>query len=142
MEKNEEAKDFINLGIVINKRGDVLMIRRRKKEAGKDGSILEWAFPGGKQRYKESRGACVRREILAETGYDVVVARENVSMRIHPQIPVFIIYHFCGLKSEKPIAEPKEFHEVAEIRWVKKEEIKNLITTDFDKNVARGLGIK
>ena len=72
----EEAEDFINLGVVINKKGEALMIRRVKKEKGKDNCILTWAFPGGKQRLNESRKECVEREILDETGYDVVSIRQ------------------------------------------------------------------
>jgi len=141
MTKIKEAKDFINLGIVLNKKEEVLMIRRAKKEIGKDKSVLEWAFPGGKQRYTENRIDCVKREILAETGYDIAVIKENISMRLHPQFPVFIVYHLCRLNSEKPIAKPQEPHEVAEIKWVKKSDIKNLITTDLDEKVAKELGI-
>ena len=136
----KESKNFINLGVVRNGNGEVLMIRRRKKEEGGDKSILEWAFPGGKQRYEESRAECVRREILDETGYDVISDRE-ISMRIHPQFMITVVYHLCRLNSPKPTAEPKEAYEVAEIRWVKPEEVKNLITTDLDPKVARTLGI-
>jgi len=41
MVKTEEAKDFINLGIVVNDKNEVLMIRRVEKEPGKNGAILE-----------------------------------------------------------------------------------------------------
>ncbi len=136
----KEAKDFINLGIVVNN-GEVLMIRRVEKETGKKGAILEWAFPGGKQRFSETRTECVEREVLDETGYDVESVRE-ISLRIHPQISVFIVYHLCRLKSEKPIAKPKEPHEIAEIKWIKKQEIKNLITTNLDEKVSQELGLE
>ncbi len=136
----KESKNFINLGIVRNEKGEVLMIRRVEKEQGGDESTLEWAFPGGKQRYDESREGCVQREILDETGYDVVSDRE-ISMRIHPQFMITIIYHLCHLNSPEPIDEPKEAHEVAEIRWVKLAEIKSLITTDLDPKVASILRI-
>ena len=141
MSKTEEAKDFINLAVVVNDKREVLMIRRVKKEVGKEGAILEWAFPGGKQRFGESRSECVKREVLDETGYDVEPIKE-ISLRIHPQILVFIVYHLCRLVSEKPVAKPKEPHEIAEIKWVKKEEIKNLITTDLDEKVSQELGLK
>jgi len=141
MSGKKESKDFINLGIVVNNKGEVLMIRRVEKEIGKNGSVLEWAFPGGKQRFDESRSECVEREVLDETGYDIKSIKE-ISLRIHPQILVFIVYHLCELKTEKPIAKPIEPHEVAEIRWVKKEDIKNLITTDLDKKVAQELGLE
>ena len=136
----EEAKDFINLGVVINGKNEVLMIRRKQKETGKNGAVLEWAFPGGKQRYTETREQCVQREVLDETGYDIESVRQ-ISLRIHPEILVFIVYHLCRLKSEKPIAKPKEPHEVAEIKWVKKQEIKNLITTNLDEQVSKELKI-
>ena len=137
----KEAKDFINLGVVVNDKDEVLMIRRTKKEPGKEGSVLEWAFPGGKQILNESRKECVEREILDETGYNIESVRE-ISLRVHPQILVFIVYHFCRLKSEKPIDKPKEQHEIAEIKLVKKQEIKNLITTHLDEKVSQELGLK
>lgn len=139
-ERQGESKNFINLGVVRNDKGEVLMIRRQEKEEGGDRSVLEWAFPGGKQRYGETRAECVRREILDETGYDVVSDRE-ISMRIHPQFMVTVVYHLCQLNSPEPIDGPKEPHEVAEIKWVKPEEVRNLITTDLDLNVAKTLGI-
>ena len=136
-----EIEDFLNLGVVINDQEEVLLIRRVEREVGKDGSVLTWAFPGGKQRLNESRSECVRREILAETGYDVYSIKE-ISLRSHPQFPVFIVYHLCKLASPKPIAKPSEPHEIAEIKWVKLEEIKNFITTDLDLKVSKELGLR
>ncbi len=136
--KQDEAKDFINLGIVVNGKNEVLMIRRRKKESGDAGAVLEWAFPGGKQRYAETREQCVEREVLDETGYDVEPIRQ-ISLRIHPEFRVFIVYHLCRLKSSRPVAKPKEPHEIAEIKWVKKQDIKNIITTDLDEKVSQEL---
>lgn len=138
MEK--EAKNFLNLGVVINDTGEVLLIRRVEREEGRDKSVLTWAFPGGKQLLKESREECITREILDETGYNVKSIKE-ISMRFHPQFPVFIVYHLCELVSPKQIREPREPHEIAEIKWVKSEEIKNLFTTDLDPDVKRELGL-
>ena len=141
MSNTKEAKDFINLGVVVNNKDEVLMIRRVKKETGKGGAVLEWAFPGGKQRFNESRSECVKREILDETGYDIEPIKE-ISLRVHPQFLICVVYHFCRLISEKSIAKPKEPHEIAEIKWVKKAEIKNLITSDLDEKVSRKLGLE
>lgn len=138
--KKGESQNFINLGVVLNKKGEVLMERRVRKEIGRGGAVLEWAFPGGKQRYSESRQECVRRETLDETGYEVKSLRE-ISMRVHPQFLVTIVYHLCQLVSPEQVAEPREPHEVAEIRWVKPEEIPNLVTTDLDPAVLKVLGI-
>ncbi|MBI2010801.1 MAG: NUDIX hydrolase [Candidatus Colwellbacteria bacterium] len=75
-EQKTESLNFINLGIVLNKKGEVLMIRRAQKETGSADAVLEWAFPGGKQRYNESREECVKREILDETGYNIKPIRK------------------------------------------------------------------
>ncbi len=136
----EEAEDFINLGIVLDDKNRVLMIKRAIKEKGRDSSVLEWAFPGGKQKLKESREECVKREILDETGYDVDSIKQ-ISVRMHPQFPVAVVYHLCRLNSEKPSAEPKEAHEVAEIKWVEVFKMRDLITTNLDPGVAKELEI-
>ena len=137
----KESEKFINLGVVLDGKGRALMIRRVKKEESKEGAVLEWAFPGGKQRFQESREDCVRREILAETGYDVRSIKQ-ISMRVHPQFLILVVYHLCELASPKPVSEPQEPHEVAEIRWVKPKDIPELITTNLNPDVARELGLK
>ena len=140
MNMSEEATKFINLGIVLNKQGEALMIRRVKEETGKDGAVLKWAFPGGKQKLTESRNDCVKREVLAETGYDIKPIKQ-ISLRKHPQIDMFIAYHLCKLNTDEPVAKPIEPHEVAEIKWVKLSEIEKLVTTDLDPGVKKELGL-
>lgn len=139
-QKNLEVEDFLNLGIVINSKKEVLLVRRVEKEKGKNGSVLSWAFPGGKQRITESRAECVAREVLDETGYKIETLKE-ISSRIHPQFPVFVVYHLCRLLSEKQMAKPRESHEIAEIRWVKPKEIKKMFTSNLDPNVGHELGL-
>ncbi len=135
----EEAEDFINLGIVLDN-DKVLMIRRKVKEKGKGDSVLEWAFPGGKQRFKETREECVKREVLDETGYDVDSIKQ-IAVKMHEQFPVAVVYHLCNLNSKKPTSKPKEPHEVAEIKWIEIKKIRDLITSDLDPNVAKELEI-
>lgn len=141
MKKFEEAEDFINLGIVKNKQGKVLMIRRKQEEVGKHRSVLKWAFPAGKQRLNETREECVKREVLAETGYEIKSIRQ-ISLKMHPQFSVMIVYHLCELVSSEPVAKPSEPHEVAEIKWVSPSRVKNLITTTLNPEVAKELGIE
>jgi ADP-ribose pyrophosphatase YjhB (NUDIX family) len=136
----ETNEKFINLGIVLNKSGEALMIRRVKEEDGKDGSKLTWAFPGGKQRKDESREQCAQREIKDETGYDIKPVRQ-ISLRVHPGFMILIAYHLCELNSETQVSEPIEPHEVAEVKWVKLNEIENIITSDLDPKVKRELGL-
>lgn len=137
----KEATGFINLGVVFNEQGEVLLIRRVKEEKGKDGSVLRWAFPGGKQRLDESREECICREILAETGYNIKPIQQ-ISIRRHPQFPTIVVYHQCELNSPTPTATPCQPYEIAEIKWVKPEEAEKLITTDLDPDVRKVLGLK
>jgi ADP-ribose pyrophosphatase YjhB (NUDIX family) len=136
----EESRSFINLGIVLNAKGEILMIKRKKEEKGRGGSVLTWVFPGGKQRYSESRKECVEREVLDETGYSILADKE-ISMRFHPQFSVIVVYHLCCLGKPRPVSQPKEDWEVEEIRWIPKEKIKELITSDLDQKVAEELGV-
>lgn len=141
LQRKSEVEDFLNLGVVINNQGEILMVKRAEKERGKGGVILTWVFPGGKQRFNESRAECVARGVLTETGYKIKSIKE-ISSRFHPQFPVFIIYHFCNLVSSKPLLKPTQPNEIAEIRWVKPKEIHKLITTDLDSKVAKYIGLK
>lgn len=136
----KESRSFINLGIVLNSKGEVLVIKRKKAERGKAEEILIWAFPGGKQRYNESRKECVEREVLAETGYKIE-AEGEISLRMHPEFPVTVVYHFRQLKESKAVSGTKEPWEGEEIKWVKPEEIRNLVTSNLDPKVAEELKI-
>lgn len=135
-----KSRNFINLGIVLNKKGEVLMIRRAKEEIGKDGTVLRWVFPGGGQRKSETREECLKREMLEETGYAIEPAGK-IALRVHPQFPVVIAYHLCYLTSEKPVAEPSEPHEVAEIKWMKPDEVSG-VTRSLHPAVKKVIGIK
>lgn len=138
--QNTESPNFINLGIVQNNQGEVLVVRRVKVEQGKGEKVLKWAFPGGKQKLKENRKECVEREILDETGYPISWVKE-ISLRVHPEISVIVVYHACKLKEEKAIKNPAQPWEIAEVRWVKPEELRELFTTSIDPQVTKELGI-
>ena len=115
------------------------MVRRVKVEQGKDGKILKWAFPGGKQKSDEGRKECVEREVLAETGYEVNYLKQ-ISLRIPPDLPVIIVYHLCRLKNPKQ-KQPAQPWEIAEVRWVKPDELRELFTTSIDPGVSKELKI-
>ena len=108
---------------MLNDKGEVLMIRRKVSKTGINGSVLQWTFPGGKQRLNETREECVKREVLIETGYDIEPIK-YISLRLRSKFPVTIIYHLCVLKSKDPITKPKKLHAIAEIKWIKPKDIK------------------
>jgi len=132
--------DVVNLGVVINNKNEVLIVKRKIPEKGKNKNILIWAFPGGRQEPGETRESAVEREVLMETGYKVKAIKQ-INIRIHPGTGVLVIYHLCELLDENQIQSPAEPHEVEEIKWVNKEEIKNYFTSDIDPEVKKLLGI-
>ncbi|PIU03305.1 hypothetical protein COT44_03720 [Candidatus Shapirobacteria bacterium CG08_land_8_20_14_0_20_39_18] len=136
----QESPSFINLAVTLNSEGEVLVIKRVKKEIGANGKLLEWAFPGGKQHTNESRKECVEKEVLDETGYKVVSDRE-ISMRVPQEFHIILVYHLCHLAEEKPVTNPAEQWEVEEVKWVAPTELKTLFTTQLNPAVAKELGI-
>ena len=80
----------------------------------------------------------MKREVLAETGYDVESVRQ-LDLQYHPQFPVTIVYHLCELESPQPVAKPQEPHEVAEIKWVPLLEVRKIVTTALNPEVGKYL---
>jgi ADP-ribose pyrophosphatase YjhB (NUDIX family) len=137
--EKEKKPDFINLGVVLNKKGEVLIIKRKKKEITSSGKEFVWAFPGGRQEEGETREERVVKEVLLETGYKVKPLRQ-IHLRIHPDTLKMMAYFLCELEDENQ-GEIVEIDEVEEVKWVKPEELKNYFTTDIDPEVKKVLGI-
>lgn len=136
----EESKSLINLGVVLNDKGEVLVIRRVKEEITKDGKVLKWTFPGGKQKLNELRSESIKREIFNETGYKVRTEKE-ISMRMPPELPIILVYHLCRLEEPNQVQPSSKPWEIAEIKWVKPRDLKTLFTTSLDPKVAQELKI-
>jgi ADP-ribose pyrophosphatase YjhB (NUDIX family) len=133
----DKIKGFINIGLITNEKNEILVVRRLESETGLDGVVLDWQFPGGEQNYGESRFDCVKRCVKAKTGYDVEPVKQ-ISIRMHPQFPVTVAAHSVNLTSPEPSNSPEG---VREIKWVKTEELANLITSDIDPKVKNFLRI-
>jgi 8-oxo-dGTP pyrophosphatase MutT (NUDIX family) len=139
--EKEKKPEFIVLGIVLNKRGEVMIVKRKRKEKTLTGKELIWVFPGGKQEEGEMREDRVVKEILAETGYKVKPIQQ-IHLRIHPDVLKMTAYFLCELEKEKAVQEIEEKDEIEEVRWVEPKELKNYFTTDIDPEVKKVLGIK
>lgn len=131
---------FVNLGIVINQKGEVLIVKRKKIEQTPTGKTLVWVFPGGIQEKDETREERVIKEVLEETGY-LVKPIKQIHLRLHPDTNVMVAYFLCKLEKDEPVQEIVEKDEVEEIKWVKPEELKNYFTTDIDPEVKKVLNI-
>ncbi len=129
----------IGMGVIVNEAGKVAIVERKNKEVGADGSTLSWAFPGGEPASYETVQEGVEREVLEETGYEVIV-HEKISEREPIQFPILIKYFRCVLKSDEQ-TELVDVDEIAQVKWVKPEELKNYFTTDLDPGVSQFLGL-
>jgi 8-oxo-dGTP pyrophosphatase MutT (NUDIX family) len=139
--QKELKPEFIVLGIVLNKKGEVMIVKRKRKETTLTGKELIWTFPGGRQEEGETREERVIKEVLAETGYKVKPIQQ-IHLRVHPDVFKMMAYFLCELEKEEPVQEIEEKDEIEEVRWVKIEELKNYFTTDIDPEVKKILGIK
>ena len=108
---------LVTAGVVIRD-GRVLVARR------KTGSHLAglWEFPGGKLEPGESPEECLARELREELGVSVRVGRvlETIYHR-YPQKNVLLLFYACELGGGEPQAL-----DVAEVAWVRREELSNL----------------
>ena len=136
----EQKSLIVVLGIVLNKKGEVLIIKRKKPEMTRSGKEFLWAFPGGRQEKNETREDRVIAEVLAETGYKVRPLRQ-IHLRVHPDTLTMIVYFLCELEKDEPVQEIEEKDEIEEIRWVRPDELKNYFTTDIDPEVKKILNI-
>jgi len=138
--QSREQTDFIVLGVVLNKEGKVMIVKRKKKEITLTKKELIWVFPGGKLEKGETREERVVKEVLDETGYKVKPLK-LIHLRIHPETLKIIAYFLCELEEENPIQEIKEKEEIEEVRWVNPEELKNYFNTEIDSEVKKILKI-
>jgi 8-oxo-dGTP diphosphatase len=100
---------------VIARDGAVLMIRRHHEE----GELL-WAFPGGAVEEGESPEVAAVREVAEEVGLTVEPQRV-LGRRVHPKTRREIVYTACSVVDGEPAVLDEE--EIAEVTWVKREEI-------------------
>ncbi len=141
MIKFNKMTKFVNLGIVVNKKGEVLIVKRRRKEITATGKDFVWSFPGGIQEKDESREEIVVKEVLLETGYKVKPVKQ-IHLRVHPDTYVLVAYFLCELESNSPCQDIEEKDEIEEVKWVKPEELKNYFTTDLDPEVKKILHLE
>jgi 8-oxo-dGTP diphosphatase len=101
----------------------LLLVRR-----GRDPSAGRWSLPGGRVEAGESDGAAVRREVLEETGLDVVVGRlVGTVERPGPDGVVYDIRDYaCAVMGGRLRAGD----DASEVRWVDRWDLLTLDTTD------------
>jgi 8-oxo-dGTP diphosphatase len=113
-------------GVVVRDDGRVLVIRRDDNG--------HWEAPGGILELDESFEAGVQREVLEETGLEVVVERLTGVYKNLTHGIVALVYR-CRLAG----GEPRATEEAREIRWMTKEEIQTAMTPAFGVRVLDAL---
>jgi 8-oxo-dGTP diphosphatase len=109
-------------GIVIRDDGRVLVIKRDDNG--------HWEAPGGVLELDESFEDGVRREVLEETGLEVVVERLTGVYKNLAHGIVALVYR-C-----RPTAgDPHATEEASEIRWMTKEEVQSAMVPAFGVRV-------
>jgi 8-oxo-dGTP pyrophosphatase MutT (NUDIX family) len=113
-------------GMVFNPDGNLLMMFRKGM----------WDMPKGKLDEGESIDDCALREVIEETGLSSISVGEKLSITYHTYYSKEKLFvkpshwykmHFNG--TEQPIPQVEE--DITEIRWVKKDEVGELMSNMF-----------
>lgn len=126
-----ELEKVVVLGIVVRNE-QVLIVKRTKREVGKNDRVLAWGFPGGKVELNETEENAVVREVYEETGFSTRVGR-LISERSHPDFPVRALYFSCHLISDAP--DVVDDRGTEEIRWVAPADLGAYFTSELDSAV-------
>ncbi|MEO8859879.1 MAG: NUDIX domain-containing protein [Ginsengibacter sp.] len=113
-------------GLVKNKDGEILLIFRRGK----------WDLPKGKLDDNESILECAIREVREETGLRHIAAGKEIAITYHTYIEfgkhILKESHWFAMTFKgKEELVPQLEESITEIRWVKKEELKNYLNNTF-----------
>lgn len=113
-------------GLVKNKAGEVLLIFRRGK----------WDLPKGKLDENETLLECALREVKEETGLTLLEAGKEIDVTYHTYVEfgkhILKESHWYTMYSKSPeIFNPQVEEDITEIRWVKKDDLKNYLDNTF-----------
>lgn len=115
-------------GLVLNEAGELLMIFRRGK----------WDLPKGKLDQGESIEHCALREVMEETGLERVGLANLINIGYHEYFDQYVKEdviketHWFLMKApgNQPLV-PQTEEDIAEIRWVKKGELKTYLENTY-----------
>ena len=119
----------------IEKDGAYLMLHRNKKE--NDLNEGKWIGVGGHMEEGETPEACIRREILEETGLSVKFIdgfRESIEYSPYEGCIKTVIFFLAGTDSMDVTAQEEE---VKEIKWLPFPEAMADLTFDSDRETLR-----
>ena len=120
-------KQIIVFSGIIIKDNKILLTQRSEKEC--PDAHMKWEFPGGKADFGETPEEAVRREVLEETGAEVLVERLIPSTQTHywnyawgiQQTLCFVFV--CKFIKQHKI---KPDHHINDIQWIELDGVQNL----------------
>jgi 8-oxo-dGTP pyrophosphatase MutT (NUDIX family) len=113
-------------GLVKNKEGEILLIFRRGK----------WDLPKGKLDDNETLLECAVREVKEETGLTKIKAGKEIEVTYHTYVEFgkhilkeshWYLMHVRTME----ILIPQVEEDITDIRWVKKDDLKNYLDNTF-----------
>jgi 8-oxo-dGTP diphosphatase len=122
--KKKIRRIAVYTALVENQEGKILMTQRHEPELPK--AHNKWELPGGKKRKGETPHQAIERELLEETGYEVVVGEPiGESLISEWDYPTFhqittITCYLAKLKNTKK--KQVTDHHIKRIEWVDKNE--------------------
>lgn len=124
-------KPVVVIAAVIERAGCFLLTRRLKNThlAGL------WEFPGGKCDANETHEACLIRELAEELHVRVEVGKEMIVIEHeYPEKTVRLHFHECRLLDEPTPMLGQE------MRWVRREDLRELDFPEADRELIEMLG--
>jgi ADP-ribose pyrophosphatase YjhB (NUDIX family) len=116
-------------GLVLNDKGELLMIFRRGK----------WDLPKGKLDEGETIEACAVREVIEETGLTNVEHGELIGITYHeyfdPYLKEDVIKeaHWYAMRARGEQAlTPQTEEDITEIKWVSGDELEKCLENSYD----------
>ena len=127
MESNPESSVVPCVGAVVRDDQGRLLLVRRGTEPGRG----QWSVPGGRVEPGESGPQAAVREVLEETGLQVVVgALVGVVVRTGPAGVTYVIEDFHAVPAPGAGTSPTAGDDADEARWFTDAEIESLDCVD------------
>lgn len=121
---------YVNtLGIIFDTKTRMILIGRRENDPNT--KELTWSFPGGSPEHGVDLEKGVEKAIKRKTGLDVKNLGCIFSRIFKENKKFLLVYYLCEVIGGKE----RISDDLAELKWVKPEDLEKHFTTSFDKRL-------
>lgn len=135
--KTKKQKHLAVVGIIFDRSGKVLLTQR--DEVGSTHSHLKWQFPGGGIEFGEHPLDTLRREVMEETGIEILTLTEQPIVHSHifqPENIHALVMGFPSIYKSGKIDVNKDKN-TGDAKWFSFEEINAIPHLPEVKNMIR-----